>query len=261
MHYPAFVAAPDEPGSYDNLDEPGRTWLLELLEQHQYRGRLFRARPQLLLQPVRRHRLYTIPATSFVRQDYSELFRVAPADAEGGRDDRAKLGYCLVRVYEDGHVTHLVRTHGRTLGARRRPARRPSRCRRSTPPRRSRRRSRVEMRENWLGLAWLRTNNSVSPFTRRTARNDWAVAALEEMGVRRVRLPLHELHAEDVRARMFALAERGYEFTVYSHGVPRSAERDLVFRNLAQLKGWELILTLDDVETMAAKLTGGRFGQ
>ncbi len=259
MHYPAFVATPDEPGSYDNLDQPGRTWLLELLERHRIEAAFSGHVHNYFTNRFAGTELYTLPATSFVRQDYSELFSVAPEDAEGGRDDRAKLGYCLVEVYEGGHVTHLVRTHGRTLG----PEDLLEEGEQLGPVHMSGAEPApvaIEMRENWLGLTWLRTNNSVSPFTRRAARNDWAVAALEEMGVRRVRLALHELDVEEVRARMFALAERGYEFTVYSHGVPHSSERDLVFRNRAQLSGWELILQLDHVETMAAKLIGGRFG-
>ena len=34
IHYPIFVSQPDEAGSYDNIDEPGRSWLLNLLAQY-----------------------------------------------------------------------------------------------------------------------------------------------------------------------------------------------------------------------------------
>jgi len=31
IHYPPYVSRADEPGSYDNIDEPGRSWLLSLI--------------------------------------------------------------------------------------------------------------------------------------------------------------------------------------------------------------------------------------
>ena len=34
-HYPPFLARPDEPSHYDNIDEPGRSWLLGLVEKYE----------------------------------------------------------------------------------------------------------------------------------------------------------------------------------------------------------------------------------
>jgi 3',5'-cyclic AMP phosphodiesterase CpdA len=34
LHYPPYVSEPDESESYDNLAEPGRSWLLRLIETH-----------------------------------------------------------------------------------------------------------------------------------------------------------------------------------------------------------------------------------
>lgn len=49
-------------------------------------------------------RHYLLPSTSFVRQDYSEMFKAPPAleETEAGRNDAAKLGYFLVHVHERG---------------------------------------------------------------------------------------------------------------------------------------------------------------
>ncbi len=256
MHYPAYVGAPEELGSYDNLDEPGRSWLLGLFEEHDVEAVFSGHVHNYFYNRYAGTDLYTVPATGFVRHDYGELFGVAPEDDEGGRNDPAKLGYCLIDVHEKGHVHHVVRTHGRTLAAggdstgRRTPARTLAVAgARSVRPG-------VEMRENWLRRVALHTNNSVSPFTRRCARNDWPVLALQEMGVSRVRLALQELVREDVIERMATLQEAGFEFTVYSHGKPREAEYRLIREHRAQLAGWELIVGLDHVHAVARRVSG-----
>ncbi len=280
MHYPAFVATPEEPGSYDNLDEPGRAWLLELVARHRIEAALSGHVHNWFVNRFAGTDLYTLPATSFVRQDYSELYSVAPEDAEGGRDDRAKLGWCLVHVHERGHVVQLVRSYGARLAADEpdevaagppaEPSGESPDGSSQTPAEGAAEGSEtlsfpgaetplplaVEMRENWLELRALRPNNSVSPFTRRLARADWAVAALAEMGVVRVRLALQELAAVGVPARLEALAERGFRFTVYSNGVPTAGQRALVESYSELLAGWELILPLDRLEEAAAALAG-----
>lgn len=253
MHYPAFVATPDEPGGYDNLDEPGRSWLLDLIARHPIEAVLSGHVHNVFFNRFGGADLYTLPATSFVRQDYSELFSVPPEGLEGGRDDALKLGWCEVRVHERGHVARIVRSHGATLA----PGETLSAAAADEPlgpPVSGRAAVAVEMRENWLRLQTLRPNNSVSPFTRRRARNDWAVLALEEMGIRRIRLALRELEAEDVRRRVTSLRRRGYEFVAYTHGLPGAAEHELVERDRELLAAWELVLPPAEIDTVAAKL-------
>ena len=260
MHYPAYIGTPDEHGSYDNVDEPGRSWLLHLFEEHDveavYSGHVH----NYFYNRYAGTDLYTVPATSFVRQDYGELFAVAPGDDEGGRNDPAKLGYCLVDVYEQGHVNRVLRTYGQVRAADASPQgteavsltasqAKGAVVSRSCPG--------VEMRDNWLRRVALRTNNSVSPFTRRIARNDWAVLALQEMGVTRVRVALQELARGDVVERMATLQEAGFEFTVYSHGVPREQEYRLIREHRAQLAGWELIMRPDQVHAITRRLANG----
>jgi 3',5'-cyclic AMP phosphodiesterase CpdA len=251
MHYPAFVVARDEPGSYDNLDEPGRSWLLDLIARHPIEAVLSGHVHSYFYNRFGGADLYTLPATSFVRHDYGELFSVAPQGLEGGRDDREKLGYGLVEVRERGHRVQVIRTRGATLA----PGERFEPCPILEPaPASAERPVALEMRENWLRLQTLRPNNSISPFTRRRARNDWAVLALEEMGVRRIRLALRELEADDVRRRVTTLRKRGYEFQAYSYGRPGAAEHELVERDWDLLAGWELVLQLGEVDSVVAKL-------
>ncbi len=259
MHYPPYIAARGEPGSYDNLDEPGRSWLLGVFERFGveavYTGHVH----NYFYNRVATTHLYTLPATSFVRQDYSELFRVQPADAEGGRDDRVKLGYFLVRIHEHGHANELIRTCGRTLGEGETMEgtglREMGRLRSSVPSTLG-----TEMRDNWLSREVLRPNNSVSPFTRRLARNDWAILALQEMGVSKVRLTLQELVKEDVRERMAPLADAGFEFVVYSHGIPGDSEYGVIRQHRALLAGWELMLAPGEMEVVATRMLRGAGG-
>ncbi|MEM7350290.1 MAG: metallophosphoesterase [Acidobacteriota bacterium] len=254
MHYPLFVAAADEPGSYDNLDLPGRSWLLSLLEEHDVEAVFSGHVHNYFYSRYAGTDLITVPATSFVRQDYSDVFRVAPADPEGGRSDLAKLGFCLVDVFERGHSHRIVRTAGRSLV----PGEAQGEATTGPPatgvPQSTPTGVGVEMRENWLARLALRTNNSVSPFTRRSARNDWAVLALREMGATRVRLFLHELLDEDVIERVSTLQEAGFEFLVYSHGIPGEKAYRLVREHRALMAGWELVLRHDQVESAVRRL-------
>ncbi len=251
MHYPPYIAAADERGSYDNLDEPGRSWLLGLLEKFDVDAAFSGHVHNYFYNRYAGSDLITIPAISFVRQDYSDIFRVAPGDPEGGRADRAKLGYCQVEVFERGHRHHIVRTMGRVRTA---AAARGSAVRPSLNGWTGKAVTGVEMRENWMSRFALGTNNSVSPFTRRSARNDWAVLALSEMGISRIRLFVQELVDEDVLERMSTLQEAGFEFLVYSHGIPGEKEYRLVREHRALMAGWELILTPDQFEPAARRL-------
>lgn len=257
MHYPLYVAGPAEPGSYDNVDEPGRSRLLALLERNRVEAAFSGHVHNFFYNRSGPVEMYTVPATSFVRQDYGELYSVAPADDEGGRAATPKLGYFLVDVHQGGHAVRLVRTHGRTLAAGETlGAAEPD------PPAHPRagRRAPVgaEMRENWMSRVALPTNNSVSPFTRRWARNDWPLAALSEMGISRLRLFLHELAKDDVVERMADLEAAGYELLVYSYGLPDAWEYELIRAHHRLLSGWELIVGLDRIETLAGgSLAGG----
>ncbi len=251
MHYPPYIAAPDERGSYDNLDEPGRSWLLGLLENFDIDAAFSGHVHNYFYNRYAGTDLITIPATSFVRQDYSEVFRVAPEDPEGGRADLAKLGYCRVDVFERGHTHHIERTLGqiRAPGTPERPA-----AGYGLRVRTGNTLAGIEMRENWMSRFALSANNSVSPFTRRLARNDWAVLALSEMGISRIRLFVQELADEDVIERMSTLQEAGFEFLVYSHGIPGEKAYRLVREHRALMAGWELILTPDQVAATARRL-------
>ena len=93
-HYPPFLTEAGEDEHFDNIAEPGRSWLLNLLGRHGAEA-LFSGHVHNFW--YNRHGgtdYYALPSTAFVRQDYAEIFRASPPpETEGGRSDFAKLGY------------------------------------------------------------------------------------------------------------------------------------------------------------------------
>ena len=163
--------------------------------------------------------MYLLPATSFLRHDYTEFYRVAPA-REYGRGDAGKFGYFLVDVHENGHVAHCVRTQGAELA----PGETLEAPRERLPVVHTRTNLRatvgVDLRHPWAELVEIAATGGVQEFERKLARNDYPLLALWEMGVRRLRVPIQDWLDDRVRARMRLLRDMGHEFLVYSYGLP-----------------------------------------
>jgi Icc-related predicted phosphoesterase len=241
LHYPPYVSDPDESESYDNLAEPGRRWLLDLIDTH---------RPEAVFCGhvhnfwYNRHGAsdcYILPSTAFVRQDYSELARVAPADGQHGRDERPKLGFFIVRVHERGHVCHVERTYGATLD--------PGQ---SLPPATERVDALhsienwrapfgVDLRHPWTEIVEIPPTGALDEFERKRARNDYPLMALWEMGLRKLRVPLQDLEDPRTRDRMRTLRRLGHAFTVYTLDVPRGRQRDLLIEHHDLVDAWEVV--------------------
>jgi hypothetical protein len=218
-HYPPYVSAQDEPGSYDNIDEPARGWLLGLMRSPRVEAFFAGHVHNFWYDRIGRCRMYLLPATSFMRHDYSEFFRVGPA-AEFGRDDAGKFGHFVVDIHEHGHVAHFVPSGGRMLepGAALAPEA-------SRVPVVHTRTSRVaalgvDLRHPWAELVEIAATGGVQEFERKLARNDYPVLALWGMGVRHLRVPLQDFIDERVRARMALLREEGNTFLVHAYGLP-----------------------------------------
>jgi hypothetical protein len=218
-HYPPYVSEPDEAGSYDNIDEPARGWLLGLMRSSGAEAFFAGHVHNFWYDRVGTCEMYLLPATSFMRHDYAELFRVAP-DAEFGRDDTGKFGYFLVDVHERGHVAHFVSSEGRSLEpGRTLPA---STCGLPLVHTRSAGLAAlgVDLRHPWAEMVEIAATGGVQEFERKLARNDYPALALWGMGVRRLRVPARDLLDARVRARMTLFREVGHEFLVYAYGVP-----------------------------------------
>lgn len=251
-HYPPYVSDRHEPGSYDNLDEPGRTWLLDLIARYRPEA-LFAGHVHNQWYDLFEHtEMYILPSTAFVRQDYTELFRTAPL-GEYGRDDHTKLGYYLVDVHEHGHVAHFIRSDGSLAGtaiadsalAPESPVH--TRTNEVAPVG-------VDMRHAWIEWVDVPATGGVQEFERKRTRNDYPALALWEMGVRKLRVPLQDLLDPAVRARMALLRRLGHRYTAYVFGLPRGAAEAALHEHRGLVETLEIVTVWDDAPRLAPEL-------
>ena len=240
MHYPPYVASADEPGHYDNIDEPGRSWLLELLARHQVRTVFTGHVHNFFYNRHRDTQFFLMPSTAFVRADYAEMFRVTqPAGHENGRNDDAKLGFMLVDVYPQAVVPRFVRTFERVREADPTPQRDwpalPAPLARGP-------RLGIDLRHGWTELHDIPYSSMLDELRRKKARNDYPILALWEMGIRSLRVPLDDLLDPATRERMAALRQLGIYFTVFHFGWPNENSLGVAQKHAPLLDGIELIL-------------------
>ena len=240
IHHPPFISEPDEPHFYDNIDEPGRSWLLGLMTDHGTEALFCGHIHNFWYNRLGPSDIYLLPSTAFVRHDYSEFFRTTPVN-EAGRNDGAKLGYVVVRVYEQGHVAQNVRSYGRTLAPN--VAYVPS-----TPPLpipHTRTSSvvnlGVDLRHPWAEEVEIPPSGALEEFARKKVRNDYALQALWETGLRRLRVPLDDFLDARIRRRMAALVDLGHLFQAYHYGLPRDEAYDVLLEHGHLLDALELV--------------------
>lgn len=254
-HYPPYVASPDEPSSYDNIDEPARSWLLGLLEKHKVEALFAGHVHNFFYDRYASTDCYVLPSTAFVRHEYAELSRVSPGP-ENGRNDAAKLGYFVVRVYDDKHVAEMVRTNGETRG----PAA-ESHCDINRVSAVHSRESAissigVDLRQPWVETIEISPNGASDEFARKPARNDYPLLALWEMGLRRMRVPGQDLVRLETRHRMKLLSELGHVFTVYCYGVPNHALAQLLVEHRQWVDTLEVITPWRRIDETISGLRG-----
>lgn len=219
IHYPPFVSNPDEPDSYDNIDEPGRSWLLGLIRRYRPEAMFAAHVHNFWYNVVGDTEFYVLPSTCFVRHDYSELYRIEPGD-QFGRNDTAKLGYVLLDIHQTGHVAHYRRTHGACAAPDASDPLSPDVAPLVHTKASTLTSFGVDMRRPWAEELDIAASGAVDEFTRKRARNDYPLMALWEMGLRRMRVPIQDLLDARVRGRMELLAAAGHLFHVYCYGCP-----------------------------------------
>lgn len=254
-HYPPFILDPGEEGHYDNIDEPARSWILELVAAFKVEAIFSGHVHNFFYNRVSGADFYTVPSTAFVRSDFSEMFRITPP-GDCGRDDEAKLGWMLVDVRERGHVAHVVRLNG--LGAERDVdadlllhPKSPTSCSAYIG---------VDMRQPWAEVVEIPYNGVVDEFARKRARNDYAILALSELGIGRLRVPVQDFIEPATRTRMIALRAAGFSFCVFSYGIPPSRVDAIVAEHSRLLDHWEMIVALDDNPSLSDPLRAFRSG-
>lgn len=191
-HYPPFILDADEPDHYDNYAEPGRGWLLALAKEtgvtaifsghvHHFFYNRWHGIP-----------LYCLPATSFTRQDYAELFPLAPeAEAEFGRNDTGKFGITVVNVCNGDVSLDVHATQGSTDLSDKIDLQPPP-VNRLIP----------HLRHAWHLPQALPYNGPMEEFSRKQARNDYPLLRLLQLGIRTIRVPATDLLEPLARARL-----------------------------------------------------------
>lgn len=257
MHYPLYLLSPDEPSTYDNIDEPARSRLLGLFARHNVEAVFAGHVHNIFYHRQAQAEFYVMMATSFVRQDYSEMFRIE-AVHENGRDDAEKLGFAIVDVHSDGHVVHYMRSNGEELEseAAARPVAKRSTDLLAHPKKPGGAPIGVFMRHPWAETVTLPQNGPMDEFVRKQARNDYQVAALWRLGIRHLRVPASDLFDAPSRWRMQDMVANGHRFTVSGFGIPSGPQRDEVLSAAAggMIDRYELVLPFDEMATRAGEI-------
>lgn len=251
-HYPLFLTNPDEPEHYDNLDPGPRERLRALLVTHGVEV-VFAAHVHTLFHtplaaegPVQ----HVIPALSAIRLDYSHLFKSPPRDwQEHGRNDSAKLGYYLVDVHATGYRLRLRRSHGACLRAGEAV---PSLAPLAPQPPAPHPGLGVDLRQGWAEPRIIPYTGVVDEFRRKAARNDYLITALQEAGLRDLRVPLDDLLCPVASERMRDLARMGHRFQPFAFSPPDAQARTAVARMAGMLARIEVIARADPLPDMVS---------
>lgn len=206
-HIPAFLMSADEPslGHYDNVAEPARSRLVELLDRQDVHVVFAGHSHFAFLNEHAGTPQYVVPSTSTTRPGFSELFSSGPPSAQG-HNDADKLGLFLVRVYDDDFRINFLRTHGPAATGV------PDDDRSILLPATSR-----ELTTSQLGVTLRHplANFAEVPITfpstvRQPVRNDYPLLSLLELGATMVRVPGLELEDERLRERHRILRSHGF---------------------------------------------------
>jgi 3',5'-cyclic AMP phosphodiesterase CpdA len=211
MHYPPYIHHPGERSSYDNIDEPGRSWMLAQMQRQGVEAVFAGHVHNFWFDRVGEADFYMLPSTAFLRHDFSEFFKVAPGD-EFGRGDLEKFGYFVVDVFDHGHVAYSVRTHGARAVAGQAPQLRAVHL--AHPGTSGFARMGVELRHPWTESMQIPATGGVQEFGRKWARNDYPLLALWEMGTRLAKVPDIDLAEPASRQRMTLMARLGHRYIV-----------------------------------------------
>ncbi|MCE2522746.1 MAG: metallophosphoesterase [Rhodobacteraceae bacterium] len=253
LHHPPYLCLSDESCHYDNTDPPGREWLLGLLERHEVEAMFAGHAHNFWYDRLGKTDYYLTPSTCFVRQDYSEMHRSPPPeDSEFGRDDRAKLGYFIVRVFEAGHSVQFVRSFGAELAEGDNPA--PVRELALPPVENTTPWIGFDLRQNWAEIAEVPPSGGLDEFDRKLVRNDYPLLALIEMGIRDIRIPLADLRDPMRSQRLRALNHLGIRPTIFGFGVPSEEDLALVSDSRDCLRDWEMTIDWPTLWAMRDKI-------
>ncbi len=239
-HYPPFIDDASEPSHYDNYGEPGRSWLLGLLERYNVEAVFSGHVHQFFYNRIADMKLYCLPPTSFTRQDYSELYGIGPAD-QYGRNDTGKFSYAMIDVFERGHRLRVYPTEGQGLdeGVAIEPD--------TVPGGGTMNPVTVHLRHGWARSMDMPYNGPMEEFSRKRARNDYPLLRLWQMGISRIRTPLSDLLDEEYGARVQDYHAAGCSFTFFCAGVPEKTVWEQCCQNAELIDAVEFVSCAADL--------------
>ena len=255
IHYPPYLTERNEGSHYDNIDEPGRTWLLQLFEKYNVEA-LFTAHVHNFW--YHRHSetdCYFLPSTAFVRQDFSEINRAPPdRNMEGGRNDYPKLGYFLVHIHQQGHICEFIRTFGKVAEPQTTASSSKHKVSNIHPIENSYSGLGFDMRQDWMDIVQIPPSGGPDEFNRKLSRNDYPLLALWEMGIRRIRIPKLDVQDTRRRERLLSLKNHGHEFILYTFGIPEPSFLKILIQNSSIISAWEISFPWIDLPKLKKKL-------
>ena len=232
-HYPPFIDNPNEPEHYDNYAKPGRKWLLNICEKANVEAIFSGHVHHFFYNRYKGIKMYVLPATSFVRQDYAEIFPIEPAP-EFGRNDIGKFSVSLVEITKKNHRLIFLPTEGKITKFKKNQNfsnLKNNKCR-LTP----------HMRHNWAGSVDLPYNGPMEEFSRKRARNDYPLMRLWQMGIQTVRTPISDLSNKNFLKRMHDWNAVGIKFSLFKQGALNKKDLFILNKNKSLISSFDIAL-------------------
>ncbi len=231
-HYPPFINSADEVNHYDNYAEPGRSWLLDLAVKHRVEVIFSGHVHQFFYNVYHGVKLVCLPPTSFIRQDYAELFPTSPSP-EFGRDDVNKYSVCQITVESEGFGLELLPTSGIEWEVEAQTT--------LTIPRRRSLPIVPHLRHAWFEARHLPYNGPMEEFARKLARNDYPLLRLLQLGIDTVRIPVADIEAPEGMQRVSDWNTAGIRFVLFNVGEVSDQQLTLIQEIGPALAGIELV--------------------
>ena len=234
MHYPPYLTSPLEPGNYDNVDRPGRDWLMKILAGRTVEGVFCGHVHNYWCSTLGNALYYLLPSTAFMRHDFSVFYKVAPQE-EFGRGDPGRFGFFLVDVNADGHVAYSVRSGARMIhpgdncdSARFKEAflAHPVSSKFSCVG--------LELRQPWAYLEQVPATGGVQEIGRKVARNDYPFQSIVEIGANLLLVPEIDLKEKTSEERLRFLKKFKANIYTTKIGAPSSTG---IYKNDSVLSG------------------------
>ena len=204
LHMPPYLFDETEPsmGHYDNLANPARTWLLDLVRVYKIEMLIAGHVHFAFFDHLEGTRYTVLASPVFTRPGFSCLF-TGPPPPERGRNDVPKFGFYLMRVRSDSTDLHFIRTGGIERTPPNTEERLITRVSGTLPP-------------SPLGITLSQPFATVAEIPRawpaairEKVRNDYPLLACMEMGVGYVRVPLTDFLDTFQRKRLEILRKEG----------------------------------------------------